>query len=247
MDIWQANGETLVYVINHTKEGDRLEVFKVDFSEKKLLLNTVLSRKLPKNANDISVVKRDQWFISFDHLGEQAWQHKLEDYLRLPLSYIALVSPKDHNIVSKGHRYANGVYYDSNKKLLYVAAMLDRRLSTYQYDEHKQRLVLVDRLNHLGGVDNIMSSPTGNTLWVASHPQLLKLSSMRASANKLSPSRVWAVSLDDEGLPIDASSLFVDKGDTFSASSVALVIDADLYIGSVFDRGLLRCPAVMAE
>ena len=246
IDVHVASGKINLYVINHRSEYDSLEVFSFEPDQRLLTQVKTLTDPLFVNANDIAVVSDDMWFVTHDHLGESDTVKKLEDYMRLPLSYISYFNNGKVKKIESGLRYANGVFYDDSRELLYVTSMLDRELRTYHYSSDEKSLELLSSVDEMGGVDNIIRI-SEDELLVASHPNLLALAAYQVDSRDKSPSKILKVTLDKNGIPEKVSTVLEDQGKNIAAASVAAVFEHNLIVGSVFDKGVLICPIAIDE
>ena len=97
--------------------------------------------------------------------------------------------------------------------------------------------------------DNLFwSTPT--TLLSGCHPQALRFAKYSTDPSTLvSPSEIIQITIDgasdDDGSGDVVETIYLDPtGETISASSVAAIMgDNALYIGTVHDGGILKCPA----
>ncbi|WP_127958611.1 arylesterase [Serratia microhaemolytica] len=240
IDVWQQDGETWVYVVNHRPEGDYIEVFRFDRAEMRLAYQPTMSRSVGNNINDIAVIDQSRWLLTRDHHWS-GLAGRFEDYLRLPLARVLLVDEHGlHTLLDRLH-FANGIYYNQQRGLLYVAETTTGAVSSWAWHPNGKAPVLVGRLTGLHGVDNII--PKGDQLLVAAHPQLLKLAAYQKDPQARSPSMVWRLKISPHGELHDAEIFYQSDGRALAAISVAAPLGKHVIMGSVFDNGLLLCQA----
>lgn len=238
IDVWQQEGETWVYVVNHRPQQDSIDVFRFNRAQMRLEYQPFLSQRVGKNINDISVIDKTRWLLTRDHRWS-GFAGRMEDYLRLPLSSVLLVdSGKLHTLID-GLHFANGLYYNRQQGRLYVAETTHGEVSSWEWRPHDYVPVLLGRFSGLHGVDNIM--PDGEGLLVAAHPQLLKLAAYQKDTQARSPSMVWRLTIGTEGAVKQATVLYQSHGEALAAISVAAPVGRKVMMGSVFDDGVLLC------
>ena len=111
-------------------------------------------------------------------------------------------------------------------------------MSVYSRDIITNNLQLIKNVYLNSGVDNIELDNQGN-LWIASHPQMLAFSRHMSNEDKLSPSQVIKISINDSN---DVSEeVYLNDGNLLSGSSGAAIYKNHLLIGSVFEEHFLHC------
>ncbi|HHQ6537717.1 TPA: arylesterase [Serratia fonticola] len=242
IDVWQQEGNTWVYVVNHRHQGDRIDVFHFERAAMRLVYQPALSRSVGKNINDISVIDQKRWLVTRDH-AYSGLLGRIEDYLRLPLARVLLVDDSGVHTLLDGLHFANGIYYDRKRARLYVAETTSGVVSTWAWQPGGAAPALLSRITGLHGVDNIMPTEKGNGLLVAAHPQLLKLAAYQKNAQARSPSLVWQLAIAPNGEAEQALVIHQSHGQQLAAISVAIPLAGQRVMGSVFDDGLLICEA----
>lgn len=89
------------------------------------------------------------------------------------------------------------------------------------------------------GVDNIEVDAAGD-LWIGCHPQLLKFVAHAADPAKRSPSQVLRLRPKATG-GYDVTELYLNDGQSYSGSTVAVPVGRRMFVGSVFEPGILVC------
>lgn len=238
IDVWQQDGETWAYVVNHRSQEDRIDVFRFNRAQMRLEYQPTMSLNVGKNINDISVIDKTRWLLTRDHRWA-GFAGRMEDYLRLPLSSVLLVDEGRLHTLIDGLHFANGIYYDRQQGRLYVAETTRGEVSSWAWRLNDSAPALLGRFTGLHGVDNIM--PDGDGLLVAAHPQLLKLAAYQKDAHARSPSMMWRMATGTKGEVKQATVLYQSHGEALAAISVAVPVGGKVMMGSVFDDGLLLC------
>ncbi|MCC8376102.1 MULTISPECIES: arylesterase [Photorhabdus] len=240
IDVWQQEGNTWVYVVNHRHQEDRIDVFRFERAAMRLIYQPALSRSVGKNINDISVIDKTRWLLTRDH-AYSGLLGRIEDYLRLPLARVLLIDDSGVHTLLDGLHFANGIYYDRQRERLYVAETTSGAVSSWAWQPGGTAPMLLSRATGLHGVDNIMPDEKGDRLLVAAHPQLLKLAAYQKDAQVRSPSLVWQLAIASNGEAERAQVIHQSHGQMLAAISVAAPLADQVVMGSVFDNGLLMC------
>ena len=188
--------------------------------------------------NDVVAVAKDKFYVTNDHGSRQGLKRTLEEYLRLPFSYLLYFDGMELSKAYGGLRYGNGVNISHDGKLLYISTTIGQNLLTFDRNLESGNLTLKNKTHLKTGLDNIDVDRDGN-IWIAAHPKLLAFVSHAKDSSKVSPSQVLKlVPNDSEGYTVE--EVYLDEGVNLSGSSVAVHHKTDLFIGAVFDRKILR-------
>ncbi len=230
------SGEEKFFVVNHRATGDCIEIF--DYFEGKLIHQETLRDTLMTSPNDIVAVGPRSFYVTNDHGNKSAWGRTLEEYMRLPRSYVLYYDGRQFQIAAKNIAYANGINRSGDGKQIFVAACLGGKIKIYDRDLDSGALTWRSDIDLNTGVDNIEVDANGD-LWVGAHPQLLAFTRHARNPKNLSPSQVLKISLQQNPPKID--EIYLDRGHEISGSSVAAVFGNKLLIGSVFEEHFLVC------
>ncbi len=229
-------GRRLLFVINHQKERNTVEVFLI--GEKGLRHLETISDDLLISPNDIAAVGPRSFYFTNDHGSRSEFGRTMEEYLRLPRSNIAYYDGKGVRVVAEGLRFANGIWADREGSLLYAATTTGKEFLVYRRSVDGGLNPEV-RLSLDTGADNIDVAPDGRIL-VASHPQLLTFVKHAKNRGKKAPSQILEV-VWDRGGGYDFREIFLDGGGVISAASVAAAYGDRLLVGAVFEEFFLDC------
>ena len=230
-------GQDVLFVINHSGATHTVEVYDIKAGE--LIHRQTLSDPELVSPNDITAVSRNRFYVTNDHRYRSGFMRIIEDYLKLPLSNVVYFDGNNFSEMADGFSYANGINVSPDGRNLYVAATTRMILRVYDRDKHTGKLTLKENIRFDTGLDNIEIGPSG-TLWIGSHPQLLKFVAHSKDAGKLSPSQVLRVEMKDDGTH-QIYEVYLNLGEELSGSSVGAIYRNRLLIGSVFEEKLLDC------
>lgn len=185
--------------------------------------------------NDLVMVGPDQFYYSNDHGYTSGFGVFAENYLGFKASNVGFYNGESAEIKAGRIGYANGIQFDLEKRLLYVASVRAFQVKVYEVDEN-WNLTLLEDIPTGTGVDNIELDESG-ALWIGAHPNLMAFAGYAAGKNPIAPSEVIRITYSPEGSEL--KSLWTDPGDQMTGSSVALPWGDYLFVGNVMDRKML--------
>lgn len=234
-----ANGQRTLYVINHvTTTEHEVAVFEV-LPDNRLQLRKQISFPEMVSPNDLKVTGPFQFMMTNDHgHPRNTLLEKVEDYLGLPWSDVVYFDGNKASVVIDGLRMANGIQLSDDQKYLYVAQTTAGLVTSFErgaswMDWTEQRSIDVD-----SGVDNLEWDGQGNLL-TGAHPKLFAFLAHMMDAQTNSPSQAIRMSFQPERPAHEI--LYAEDGALLSGSSVAVQHGDTLFLGGVFDPGVLRC------
>ena len=235
ISLFRKDSVLLLFVINHTQDGDKVEKFRVEGEV--LEYESSFSSKLMCCPNDLVAIGHDQFYVTNDHGSKAGFSRAMEDYLRIPRASIVFYNGVGFETVAKPFHYANGINISKDKKFLYLAETTGAAISIFEIEANGdlQQLNSVD----VGtGVDNIDIDEEGN-LWVAAHPKLLDFVQHQKDSINLSPSEVIKL-IPIENNKFRIERIYMNDGTELSGSSVAIRYNDNIFIGTVLNRQVLR-------
>jgi len=235
LSLFRQDSMLYLFVVNHSKSGDFVEsfTFQDDF------LNHIRTYSYPKLCcpNDVVAVGTDKFYVTNDHGTKSGIRRTIEDYLRIPQSNVFYFDGAGFKKAAGPFHYANGINISPDSKHLYVAETTGAAINTYEI-EADGSLVPKATIDVDTGVDNIDVDTEGN-LWIGAHPKLLDFVKHVPDSTNLSPSQVIKLTPDkDHNFTIE--QIFLNDGSAISASSVAVPVGNELFIGAVVDRTVFR-------
>jgi arylesterase / paraoxonase len=223
-----------VMAVNHTSEGHALEVFTLD--DKKMTHVKTLSNPSIFSPNDVVMIDEERFYFTNDHGATSGVGRFLEDYAGLPMSNVVYFDGKEYREVADGIAYANGINYDPERKLLFVASPRSFLVKVYSKEEDGS-LAFVEDIPCGTGVDNIEFDTEGN-LWIGAHPNLLRFTAYAKGKKETAPSEIIRIDYRGEG-DYAVETIYLDDGKIMSASTVASPFGDLILTGNVMDRAFL--------
>lgn len=188
--------------------------------------------------NDILAIGEESFFITNDHGARTRPTLQLETFLQLPWSNVVYYSPKEQKVVASGIKYANGINMSPDGKQIFVASTIGKSVLVYSPDK-TNNLTLVKSIPCDTGVDNIEVDQKTGDLYIGAHPKMLTFLMHVFFPNKKALSEVIRIKKADGYKNVER--LVLSNGEDLSASSVAVHYNGKVFVGSVFDDGLLVC------
>ena len=223
-----------IFAINHVGDNHFVELF--DLYGDSLAHKETLSDPSMVSPNDLVALGPNEFYFTNDHKHTQAIMRLAEDYLGLRLSNVVYFNGTTYKEVDSGIAYANGVNYDVEKELLFVASPRDFLVKVYNRNDDGS-LNFVENIDCGTGVDNIEFDDQGR-LWVGSHPSLLHFSSYAAGKKPISPSEIITIDYRGES-DYKVESIYLEEGTEMSAATVAVPIGDLIFLGNVMDDAFL--------
>jgi len=242
-----GNGKRTLAVVNHPErsaaERGISEVILFDVIEgagksPQLSLRRRINDPLIHDANDLTLVGHDSFYVTNDHGSESQLGKQLETWLMLPRANVVYFDGNAAKVVATGLNYANGINRSADLATIYVAETTGRTLDIFHRDTTSGALSPMRSLFLGAGPDNIDVDGEGN-LWIAAHPKMLDFLAHAKDATKLSPTVVLKVdpAAEDGAL----RTIYSNTGAEVSGGSIAVSDGKRLVIGAVFEPKYLNC------
>jgi hypothetical protein len=231
------DGSTRLYVVDHIPgRPGHIDVFTVNGD--RLIASPSLTppAKFLPQPNDVAALENGDVYVT--NLSEHgAAISILRSLVNLESGKVALYQGGRWSEPARRIGAANGIVAAPGGKRLYVAASADRYI--YVYDVSGEKLIPAGRVKVGSGVDNLTWEIPGRTLLFAQHPRLIPFNRHGGDERKHAPSSIRRVDVAKPGATPE--QVYGDRGGQFNAASVAVRWMDDLYLGQVFDRGVLHC------
>jgi arylesterase/paraoxonase len=221
-------------VMDHTGKEHSIEVFRLE-GDRLTHLETLKDPSI-KSPNDLVAVDERRFYFTNDHGADSRLGVLAENYLGRALSNVVYFDGKDYREVAGGIAYANGINYDRERNLLFVASPRDFMVKVYEVRENGE-LDFIENIDCGTGVDNIEFDREGR-LWIGAHPDLLHFSAYAAGKKEKAPSELITVEYRSAG-DYDVRSIYTNDGSAMSGSSVATPYGKYIYAGNVMDDHFL--------
>jgi arylesterase/paraoxonase len=238
-----ANGDETLMAINHHSSGvNAVEIFGLAYENgaAKLSPRVSIGGGLLVSPNDLFAVGSDRFYVTNDHATKTGLGRFAEDYLIWPHADLLYFNGTNFRISVQRMAFPNGVYVAPDGAHLYVTLTNERRVIAFSREPFFGSLKEIGSLSIPARLDNISADAQGRLI-IAGHPSLLRVNQFRSDAAKPSPSEVFRVTLDKDGVPTGYETIFADQGRLIGASSVAAMVGQRMLIGSVLDDKVLEC------
>ncbi|MEL6560269.1 MAG: hypothetical protein AAFQ94_18920, partial [Bacteroidota bacterium] len=223
-----------ILAINHANGRHTIEIFDLNGTT----LNHINTFSDPAmiQPNDIIQVGENQFYFTNDHRYTKGFGRFVEDYLGFGYSNVVYFDGENYREVASGIAYANGINYDADRNLLFVASPRGFLVKVYETQKDGS-LSFIEDIDCGTGVDNIEYDEEGN-LWIGSHPNLLRFSAYAAGKKETSPSEIIKIAYRAKG-DYKVEKVYVETGDDMSASTVAATYKNLIFTGNVMDDNFL--------
>lgn len=236
-------GERTLMAINHRANGtNAVEIFALTYQDgvAKLTPQASIGGGLLVSPNDLFAVGPDRFYVTNDHVTTTALGRFAENDLIWPHADMLYFNGTNFRISVQRMAFPNGIYVTPDGSHLYVTLTSERRLVAFSREPFFGSLKEIGSLSIPSRLDNITADAQGRLI-VAGHHSLLADNRFRADPAKPSPSEVFRVTLDKDGVPTGYETIFADDGGLIGAASTAAMIGKRLLIGSVLDAKMLDC------
>ncbi|TDQ17481.1 arylesterase [Algoriphagus boseongensis] len=228
------SGTYRLMVINHVDGKHSVESFLL--SGKTLQhIETITGPEL-MSPNDLVLVSPEAFYYSNDHGSKSSLGIFAENYLGAKLANVGYYDGESFRIVAEDLAYPNGLAYDKNQDLLYVASSRGFLVRVFSVTEDGSLEKLED-IKTQTGVDNI-ELDENEKLWIGCHPNLITFAAYASGKKEISPSEIITIDYQKGQAP-QQEIIWTDPGSQMSASSVALPFGDFLFLGNVMDEKML--------
>lgn len=231
---YKTDSTYTVMAVNHTSKGHSFEVFIL--KDKKLTFEKSILNPALVSPNDVVMLDENRFYFTNDHKYIDGIGRFLEDYGGLGLSNVMYFDGENYKEVASGIGYANGINYDRERNLLFVASPRNFEVKVYSTNEDGS-LNFIEDIGCGTGVDNIEFDTEGN-LWIGAHPNLLAFSSYAGGGNQISPSEIIKIKYQGKN-DYTIEKIYINDGSEMSASTVAVPYQDIILTGNVMDSHFL--------
>ena len=231
ISIYTKDSITTIAAVNHTTNGEYIELFKL--TKSKLTHHKTLHNDLIISPNDIVLLDEETFYFTNDHIYKNGFMRFIEEFLGLPFSNVIFYDGKKFKEAAKGISYANGINFEKNKNLIFVASPRKFKIKVYEKQPNNS-LTFIEDIYCGSGVDNI-EFDTNNNLWVGAHPNLLQFMSYANSYHSITPSEIIKIQYFKKG-DYKVETIYLEKGEEMSGSTVAAPFENLILMGNVMDK-----------
>ena len=233
-----SDGNDVLFIINHQPLADGTRKHSVrlfNLVDGALHEHATVGSPLLVTPNDLVAVGPDHFYLTNTHKNPPGFWQTVETYLRLNGAQVLYFDGQDFKPVIEDVVFPNGINVSRDGRTLYVASTTSRRIYMYNRDPKNERLQRRGEVYLGTGADNI-DVDADDTVWVAGHPNLLRVGQHAKNPAQPSPSDVFRILPGGQ-----ADEVYADNGDEVSGASVAAVYGKRMLIGQIFDDGFLDC------
>lgn len=234
ISIFKKDSSYQILAINHQNREHSIEVFEL-IGQKVKHLKTLKHSSMIQ-PNDLVLVGEDQFYFTNDHKYTKGFGKLAEEYLGLAISNVVYFDGNSYKEVAKGIAYANGINYDPNRNLLYVASPRGFLVKVYNINKDGS-LSFIEDISCGTGVDNIELDKEGN-LWVGAHPNLLRFKAYAKGKKETSPSEIIKITYYKKE-EYSVEKIYIENGEDMSGSTVAAIFGNLIFAGNVMDDKFL--------
>lgn len=235
ISLYQVDSRTYkLFVINHSQGKHTIEEFILKGDQ--AYYQRSYAHELMVSPNDLVAVSASQFYFTNDHKHLSGFPRFLEDYGGAGKANVVFFDGTNFKEVAGGIAYANGINYDTERRLLFVGSSRGFLVKVYEAAENGN-LEFVEDIPIGSGADNLEFDDAGNLL-VGCHPNLMAFANYAKGKSEYSPSEIIQITYFGKNKH-QISSLFIDDGQLVSASSVAGRYQDYLIIGNVMDNEVL--------
>lgn len=223
-----------LFVINHGG-GESIEVFNL-YSQDSLVHEKTLQHEMIYSPNDIVALSETEFYFTNDTYYKSKIGLLIENYLGLAKCETVYFDGQDYRVVNNDIAYANGINYDKNRNLVYIASPRGFLIKVFERAENGD-LNFIESIDCGTGVDNIELDKNGD-LWVGCHPNLLAYKSYATGKSEISPSEIIKITYRQKG-DYEVKSIYTNDGTAMASSTVAAIYKDLILMGNVWDDHFL--------
>ncbi len=237
ISFWHGkDGAKRLLVVSHPiGGGHRIELFDIGEAGMLSHVETIAFEEI-HSPNDIAATGPRSFYVTNDHARSDTLLAKLEGPLILPVTNAVYFDGEEGRSVVDGLNYANGINITDDGKTVYIAEVLGRQIGVYSRDRNTNDLTKEKMLKIPTNPDNIEIDLDGN-LWTGAHPQAFEYLKHAKDETYPAPGQVMRI----DPTTGDYESVYISLDGNFPATTVAAVSGSHMFVGSVFNREILKC------
>lgn len=223
-----------VMAISHVGDEDFIEEFHLN--GKTLTHVQTINDPLLISPNDLVLIDEERYYVTNDHGYAEGMGKFFEEYLGLSVSNVIYFDGEEHQIAAKQIAYANGINFDPDRNLVFVASARGFYVQVFERSEDGV-LTFIEKINCGTGVDNLEFDEEGH-IWTGAHPNLLRFSAYSKGQKETSPSEIIEIDYRGKG-DFQVEQIYAGDGSEMSGSSVAAPFGNIILFGNVMDDKFL--------
>ncbi|XP_072026105.1 serum paraoxonase/arylesterase 2-like [Amphiura filiformis] len=242
IDVYEdkKTGAVSVFVVNHRRDHEVIEVFQFDHKSLTLHHKKSVIDPIMRSVNDVTAVSSDAFYFTNDGYSTSFLTRNLETFLMLAKGNVVYYDGKKMRKVADKGFGDNGIAVSPDNEFIYVAQPTGMIINVYERNRDAT-LRLVQVIDLGTAPDNIFVEPGTGDLWLGCNPVLHRLMDNFKNKTVTAPSQVLHVKWEDptrvtHGYTL--SEVFLDTGDFLSTSTIAAYHQSTkgLLIGTVVTK-----------
>ncbi|KAK6165578.1 hypothetical protein SNE40_022482 [Patella caerulea] len=232
------SGRKLLFVVNHEEQGvDYIEKFEFVPESKQLKHVKRYRDATMLLVNDVQATSEDSFYFTNFATGPEPFWMIIQAIGRLAWNTVVYCDGNNYKIVLDDLFVANGIAMSNDGRYVYIANIMNQEIVVADRKPNND-LVRKQVYPVYSYPDNIIVDSKTDNLYIGAHPLLHK--SFQTLDNPIyhSPSQVLVLYVKDGNIT-NTRELFYNDGDLITGSSVAIVFNSKLFIGSVLDKTVL--------
>ncbi len=233
IDYYEDGEVRRLFVVNEAVPA--IEVYDVQDNGDLVHLETFAERRLT-SPNNVAAVGPRSFYVTNDvRPGRDSRAAGLHFLLRHGLGDVYFVDGAVWRHVVKDLRFANGIALSPDGAKVYVAETSGNAVRVYDRDVRSGALCLAETVKLNAAPDNINVDDDG-AVWIGALPKPLATPTLAKNEAATAPSEVVRIGADGE-----AETVYRDRGEQLSASTVAARGRDKLLIGALYEQKFLLC------
>lgn len=243
ISVWETESAIHFFVVNHRKEGDTVEIFKLKGTVAEPVVEHLQSVKDPlfTSLNDVIATGFDSFYATNDGYFRFSSLRVFERLLNLPWgSVVHFDGQKTRTVLGKTFEY-NGMDMSSDGRFVFIASpFVSSSITIYERSAETNDLTFHQEVVVGNLIDNIFYNPETGDLWCGCAPKAHRMLEAFMNVDVWAPSFVLRVRpLGPKDRPFETYKVydvFSDDGNLLSSSASATVKGNHLLIGSIHQK-----------
>jgi len=235
--LYKGDGLTRLFVVSHPLSGGHvIEIF--DVSETGDLTHVESIRDAAMHSpNDVIPVGPRQFYVTNDSPPYEGLKADVEEYLLMAKTNALYYDGNTAVVAASPLKSANGINVSADMETVYISEVTGKRISVYARDMDTNKLTRVKRLNVDTLPDNIERAPDG-MLYISGHTKVFDYLKHVENPDHIAVSHVVRI----DPISGETKDILISIDGSYNAGSVGAVTKERLFVGSVFENGILSCP-----
>ncbi|KAJ8031154.1 Serum paraoxonase/arylesterase 2 [Holothuria leucospilota] len=241
--IWEsADDGTFLFVVNHRRDAETIEIFKLSGTAAKPILEHVESVQDPlfTSMNDVVATGPRSFYVSNDGYLRYTVMRAVERLFNRPWGSVVHYNGKTaRKVVDSAFEY-NGMSLSRDGKFLFISCPFALSIAIYERSTDSNDLSFQQDI-HVGTFpDNIFVHPGTGDLWIGCSPIGHRVFAAFGNLDNWAPSQAIRVRpLGTDAKPFEKFKLYevyYDDAHLMSSSSSAVVVGNKLLVGSIVHK-----------